>query len=55
MPCGPDVARWVEAVRPFADAGFTDLALLQAGGDRQGPFLDWAEKELLPVLRREFG
>jgi G6PDH family F420-dependent oxidoreductase len=53
MPCGPDVGVWVEGLRPFADAGFTDVALVQVGGDQQGVFLDWAEKELLPVLRRE--
>jgi G6PDH family F420-dependent oxidoreductase len=55
MPCGPDTGAWVEALTPFAEAGFTDVALIQVGGDRQRPFLDWAEKELLPVLRREFG
>jgi hypothetical protein len=53
MPCGPDVGRWVELLKPFAEAGFTDVALIQVGGDRQQEFLDWAGKELLPVLRRE--
>ena len=40
-------------VRPpkaFADAGFTHLALVQIGGEHQGPFFDWAEKELLAAL-----
>jgi hypothetical protein len=41
----------VDAVRQFADAGFTDLALVQIGGDQQDAFLDWAPKELLPALR----
>ena len=41
----------VEAVRPFVDAGFTDVALVQIGGDQQDAFLDWAPKELLPALQ----
>jgi G6PDH family F420-dependent oxidoreductase len=53
MPCGPDVGAWVEGLRPFAEAGFTDVALVQIGGEHQAPFLDWAERELLPVLRKE--
>ena len=51
IPCGNDVDAFVEAVRAYADAGFTEIALVQVGGDAQGPFLDWAEKELLPALR----
>ena len=51
IPCGNDVDAFVEAVRAYADAGFTEIALVQVGGDAQRPFLDWAEKELLPALR----
>jgi G6PDH family F420-dependent oxidoreductase len=51
IPCGADVGAVVDAVRQFADAGFTDLALVQIGGDQQDAFLDWAPKELLPALR----
>ncbi|MBW4721223.1 TIGR03557 family F420-dependent LLM class oxidoreductase [Saccharothrix obliqua] len=51
IPCGPDVEPIAAAVRRFADAGFTDLALVQVGGDHQDGFLDFAEKELLPALR----
>ncbi len=51
IPCGDDVAEFVEAVRPYAEAGFTEVALVQIGGDTQLPFLDWAEKTLLPALR----
>ncbi|MGW0531160.1 LLM class F420-dependent oxidoreductase [Streptomyces sp. NPDC003032] len=51
IPCGDDVDDFVEAVRPFAEAGFTEIALVQVGGDQQRPFIDWAEKNLLPVLR----
>ncbi|MFI6417284.1 TIGR03557 family F420-dependent LLM class oxidoreductase [Streptomyces sp. NPDC050842] len=51
IPCGDDVDAVVEAVRPFAEAGFTDLALVQIGGAHQLPFLRWAETALLPALR----
>ncbi|MCF3145472.1 LLM class F420-dependent oxidoreductase [Streptomyces platensis] len=51
VPCGDDVGRFVEAVRPYVDAGFTEIALVQIGGDRQEPFLNWAETALLPALR----
>jgi G6PDH family F420-dependent oxidoreductase len=53
IPCGSDVAEFVDAVRQYADAGFTEVALVQIGGDHQRPFLDWAEKELLPALREQ--
>jgi hypothetical protein len=51
IPCGNDVPEFVQAVRAYADAGSTEIALVQVGGGRQRPFLDWAEKELLPALR----
>ena len=51
IPCGPDVGAIVEAVREFEEAGFTDVALVQIGDERQEEFLDVAEKELLPALR----
>ncbi|MEU4081926.1 LLM class F420-dependent oxidoreductase [Streptomyces venezuelae] len=51
IPCGDDVDAFVDAVRPYSDAGFTEIALVQVGGDRQRPFLDWAETKLLPALR----
>lgn len=50
VPCGDSVDDFVEAVRSFADAGFTDVALVQIGGERQAAFLDWAEARLLPAL-----
>jgi G6PDH family F420-dependent oxidoreductase len=55
IPCGPDVAAQVEAVRPFVEAGYTHLALVQVGGDTQPEFLSFAERELLPALREEYG
>jgi len=51
IPCGPDVDPVVQAVDAFWKAGFTDVALVQIGGDTQEPFLDFAESELLPALR----
>ncbi|GAA3565655.1 TIGR03557 family F420-dependent LLM class oxidoreductase [Amycolatopsis ultiminotia] len=50
IPCGPEVEPIAGAVRRFADAGFTDVALVQIGGDRQDEFFGFAEKELLPAL-----
>ncbi|WP_327287205.1 LLM class F420-dependent oxidoreductase [Streptomyces sp. NBC_01198] len=51
IPCGDDVEAFVDAVRPYVDAGFDEVALIQVGGDQQAPFLAWAEKTLLPALR----
>ena len=51
IPCGDEVGDFVEAVRAYVDAGFTEVALVQVGGDHQASYLDWAERELLPALR----
>lgn len=51
IPCGSDVDETVRAVRRFTDAGFTDVALVQIGGEDQEPFLQWAANVLLPALR----
>lgn len=51
VPCGDDVDAVVEAVKKYAEAGYTHVALVQIGHDQQQPFFDWAEKELLPTLR----
>ncbi|MFC8530381.1 TIGR03557 family F420-dependent LLM class oxidoreductase [Nocardia sp. NPDC057227] len=48
--CGSDPARVVEAARPFADAGFDHLVLLNAGPDPDG-FLDFYASELDRPLR----
>ena len=37
---------------PTSEAGFTEIALVQVGGDQQRPFIDWAEKKLLPGAAR---
>jgi G6PDH family F420-dependent oxidoreductase len=55
IACGPDVAAHVEAVRPFVEAGFTHVALVQIGGETQADFVSFAARELLPALREEFG
>jgi G6PDH family F420-dependent oxidoreductase len=51
MPCGADVERHVAAIREFEAAGFTQIALVQVGGDTQEEFISWAATELLPALR----
>lgn len=51
IPCGYALDDFVDAVRPFAEAGFTEVALVQIGGEAQQPFLHWAEKMLIPALR----
>lgn len=51
VSCGPDVATHVEAVRAYVDAGYTHVALVGVGADKQGEFISWASKELLPALR----
>ncbi|MFF2779414.1 TIGR03557 family F420-dependent LLM class oxidoreductase [Streptomyces sp. NPDC058052] len=51
IPCGDDPGAVVEAAAAYRRAGFTDLALVQIGGDHQGPFLEWAGTTLLPALR----
>jgi G6PDH family F420-dependent oxidoreductase len=51
IACGADVEEHVEAIRPFIEAGFDQVALVQIGADQQGEFIAWAERELLPALR----
>ncbi|MFF8609726.1 LLM class F420-dependent oxidoreductase [Streptomyces sp. NPDC015346] len=51
VPCGDDVTAFVDAVRPYVEAGFDEIALVQVGGAHQEPFLQWARTTLLPALR----
>lgn len=52
IPCGPEVGPILDSASAFAEAGFTDLALVQIGHDEhQQGFFDFAENELLPALR----
>jgi G6PDH family F420-dependent oxidoreductase len=53
IPCGPDIDAIVESVRPFWEAGFSDVALVQIGGDTQERFLDEVSGPLLEKLRKE--
>ena len=52
IPCGPDLDAIVEAVRPFWENGFTDVALVQIGGDTQEAFLAEVAQPLLEKLRK---
>ncbi|MFZ0387755.1 MAG: TIGR03557 family F420-dependent LLM class oxidoreductase, partial [Solirubrobacteraceae bacterium] len=51
LSCGPDLEEHVEAIRPFIDAGFTEVAIVQIGGEHQQSFIRWAEDSLLPAVR----
>ena len=51
LSCGPDVNDHVEAIKPFIEAGFDEVALVQIGANHQEQFTTWAERELLPALR----
>ena len=51
LSCGPDVDEHVEKIKPFIEAGFDEIAIVQIGADEQARFTAWAERELLPALR----
>jgi alkanesulfonate monooxygenase SsuD/methylene tetrahydromethanopterin reductase-like flavin-dependent oxidoreductase (luciferase family) len=51
LPCGPDVDEHVAKIKPFVDAGFDEIALVQIGAAEQDAFMSWAQRELLPALR----
>jgi G6PDH family F420-dependent oxidoreductase len=51
IPCGPDLDAVVEAVRPFWEAGFTDVAPVQVGDELQDRFLAEVAEPLLTRLR----
>jgi G6PDH family F420-dependent oxidoreductase len=55
IPCGPDLDAIVEGVKPFWEAGFTDVALVQIGGDTQEQFLAEVATPLLDKLRAAAG
>lgn len=48
--CGPDPARYLEVAKPFVEAGFDRLVLLNAGPDPDG-FMDFYQRELSQPLR----
>jgi G6PDH family F420-dependent oxidoreductase len=51
IACGPDLDELAESVRPFLEAGFTDIALVQVGDEGQDEFLAEAAGPLLGRLR----
>ena len=51
IPCGPDLDAVVEAVSAYWEAGFTDIAIVQVGDERQDEFLSTAAGPLLEKLR----
>ncbi|MFI8853108.1 TIGR03557 family F420-dependent LLM class oxidoreductase [Streptomyces sp. NPDC053499] len=52
--CGNDPERCLEVAKPFADAGFDRLVLMNAGPDPRG-FLDFCDADLIGRLKRELG
>lgn len=51
IPCGPDLDAIVDAVRAYWESGFTDVALVQIGGEAQDLFFKEAAEPLLEALR----
>lgn len=50
--CGPDPDAHAAAAREFLDAGYTHVYFHQVGPDQAG-FIEFAERDLLPRLKRE--
>jgi hypothetical protein len=51
VPCGPDLDKILESIKPFVDAGFTEVAITQIGPDQNG-FCKIFEAELRSKLRK---
>jgi G6PDH family F420-dependent oxidoreductase len=51
IACGPDLDELAESVKPFLEAGYTDVAMIQIGGDTQDQFLAEVAEPLLTKLR----
>ena len=51
VPCGPSVDRHLEGIKKYVDAGFDQIAVLQAGRDQDSFFQFWNE-ELKPGLEK---
>jgi G6PDH family F420-dependent oxidoreductase len=51
IACGPDLDHLAESVKPYWEAGFTDVAIVQVGDALQQRFLDEAARPLLNRLR----
>ena len=48
--CGPDVARHLEVIQSYVDAGFDTIVLLNAGPDPDG-FMEFFATELADKVR----
>ena len=55
IACGPDLDAVVDRVRPYWEAGYTDIALIQIGDATLDRFLDEAAGPLLQRLREASG
>ena len=51
LGAGENLNEHVATIKPFVDAGFTEVGLIQIGGEHQEKFISWAESELLSALR----
>lgn len=51
LACGPDLDAMVDKIRPYWEAGFTDVALIQIGDSTLDRFLAEAAESLLARLR----
>lgn len=51
LACGPDLDAIIEKVRPYWEAGYTDVALIQIGDETLDRFLEEAAEPLLARLR----
>ncbi|GAB2843139.1 LLM class F420-dependent oxidoreductase [Microbacterium insulae] len=51
IACGPDLGALAESARPFVEAGFTDVAIVQIGDEQQERFLAEVAEPLLERLR----
>lgn len=49
MPCGPDAAKHLEAIRSYEQAGYDHVVLANNGPDPEG-FMDFFSRELKPQL-----
>src|SRR5699024_12494879 len=55
LACGPDLDAIVEKVRPYWEAGYTDIALIQIGDSTLDRVLDEAAEPLRARLREAAG
>jgi G6PDH family F420-dependent oxidoreductase len=51
IACGPDLDALAESARPFVEAGFTDIAIIQVGDELQERFVAEVAEPLLEKLR----